>query len=127
MPEETCTPSSLPKLPHRVLPFGTRVSSWPVSGYPIIFLVAINRRHLRYRPFSSPKPGLPPPEAYEPPPPPTHRELGPPPPGYGRYADFGGGAGSNTGMGPGGGGTSGPPGPRRNIEDVVCFKVCFLC
>lgn len=69
----------------------------------------------------SPKPGLPSPSAYEPPPPPTQRELGPPPPGYGRYADFDRSGGGS--LGPGGGGSGGPPGPRRNLEDVECFKV----
>ncbi len=69
----------------------------------------------------SPKPDIPPPKAYEPPEQPSQRDLGPPPPGYGRYADF---ERSFPGMGPpGGGGTTGPPGPRRNLEDVTCFKV----
>ena len=51
------------------------------------------------------------------------RELGPPPPGYGRYADFDGNGPWPGNRPPGGGGSGGPPGPRRNIEDVVCFKV----
>ncbi|KAJ3490578.1 hypothetical protein NLI96_g1357 [Meripilus lineatus] len=67
-----------------------------------------------------PKAELPPPKAYEPPEPPSHRELGPPPPGYGRYADVD--RGMNGPMGPGAGGSGGLPGPRRNLEDVVCFK-----
>lgn len=64
------------------------------------------------------KPSLPPPKAYDPPEPPSQRELGPPPPGYGRYADFDRGA-------VGGGQSHGPgqPGPRRNLEEVLCFKV----
>lgn len=70
---------------------------------------------------NSPKPDLPPPKAYEPPSPPSQRDLGPPPPGYGRYADFERGYPGNGP--PGAGGTAGPPGPRRNLEDVTCFKV----
>ncbi|KAG5652177.1 hypothetical protein H0H81_006017 [Sphagnurus paluster] len=67
---------------------------------------------------TSPKPGIPPPKAYDPPSPPSSRELGPPPPGYGRYADF------ERGFGGGAPGTgSGPSGPlRRNLDDVLCFK-----
>ena len=71
----------------------------------------------------SPKPGIPPPKAYEPPEPPSVRDLGPPPPGYGRYADFDR-SGNFPGQHPPGlGGSGGPPGPRRNLEDVVCYKV----
>ncbi|KAI0307714.1 hypothetical protein B0F90DRAFT_1676485 [Multifurca ochricompacta] len=68
-------------------------------------------------PKGHPKPSLPPPKAYEPPEPPSQRELGPPPPGYGRYADFDRGA-------PGGAPLHGlgQPGPRRNLEEVLCFK-----
>ncbi|THV04846.1 hypothetical protein K435DRAFT_826666 [Dendrothele bispora CBS 962.96] len=68
-------------------------------------------------PKGHPKPGLPPPKAYDPPSPPSNRDLGPPPPGYGRYADF------DRGF-------PGPTGPganlalvlRRNLDDVMCFK-----
>ena len=74
--------------------------------------------------INSPKPGLPAPKAYEPPSPPSQRDLGPPPPGYGRYADFERGYPGNGP--PGAGGTAGPPGPRRNLEDVTCFKVSLL-
>jgi len=70
---------------------------------------------------SSPKPDLPAPSAYDPPPQPNMRDLGPPPPGYGRYADFE----------PRNAGTVGSPfnttnlaGLRRNLDDVLCFKVC---
>lgn len=70
----------------------------------------------------SPKPGIPPPQAYDPPSPPSSRELGPPPPGYGRYADFDRGFGNGT-MPPGGT-FNGPPGSlRRNLDEVLCFKV----
>ncbi|KAI8981276.1 hypothetical protein BD414DRAFT_516202 [Trametes punicea] len=79
--------------------------------------------------LGAPKPGIPPPQAYEPPEPLSVRDLGPPPPGYGRYADFdragaGGGGGSFPGAhAPGlGGSGGGPPGPRRNLDDVVCYK-----
>jgi cleavage and polyadenylation specificity factor subunit 4 len=66
----------------------------------------------------SPKPSLPPAKAYEPPEPLSQRELGPPPPGYGRYADFDrGAAGGGPSHGPG------QPGPRRNLDEVLCFKV----
>ncbi|KAL0072054.1 RNA-binding component of cleavage and polyadenylation factor [Marasmius tenuissimus] len=69
---------------------------------------------------SIPKPGLPPASAYDPPSPPSNRDLGPPPPGYGRYADF------DRGF-PGGANYPGAPNPsgmqpRRNLDDVLCFK-----
>jgi hypothetical protein len=69
------------------------------------------------KPASSPKPNLPTPDAYELPSPPATRDLGPPPAGYGRFTDpdrsFAGGAGrGNQG-----------DGPRRNLDDVLCFKV----
>lgn len=68
---------------------------------------------------------MPPAKAYDPPSPPSAKDLGPPPPGYGRYADFDRG---------GGGGTSGPGGPpnvangppRRNLDEVLCFKVHLI-
>ncbi|KAG6333658.1 hypothetical protein ID866_5428 [Astraeus odoratus] len=68
-----------------------------------------------------PKPSLPPPNAYEPPSPLANRDLGPPPPGYGRYADY---DRLNGGSGPPGppGSASAPLGPRRNLDDVMCFK-----
>jgi hypothetical protein len=74
--------------------------------------------HVLTRMVRSPKPSLPPPKAYDPPEPPSQRELGPPPPGYGRYADFDRGA---AGGGPSHG--AGQPGPRRNLDEVLCFKV----
>lgn len=68
----------------------------------------------------SPKPGLPPANAYEPPPPPSTRDLGPPPPGYGRYADFDRGFPGSSLVNA----SANPPGPaRRNLDDVLCFKV----
>lgn len=63
----------------------------------------------------SPKPGLPPAKAYEPPEPPSNRDLGPPPPGYGRFPDF-------AGAGPGFNGAPTGAMPRRNLDDVLCFK-----
>ncbi|KDQ16832.1 hypothetical protein BOTBODRAFT_106517 [Botryobasidium botryosum FD-172 SS1] len=71
-----------------------------------------------------PKPNLPPESAYRPPSPPASRDFGPPPPGYGRYADFDRPF-TNRPNNPGGGG--GPAGdkefvPRRNLDDVMCFK-----
>ncbi|KAK2461841.1 hypothetical protein APHAL10511_006304 [Amanita phalloides] len=67
-----------------------------------------------------PKSDLPPPKAYEPPPLPSTRDLGPPPPGYGRYADF------DRGF-PGGlltnASAATPAAARRNLDDVMCFKV----
>ncbi|KAF8707730.1 Zinc finger C-x8-C-x5-C-x3-H type (and similar), partial [Rhizoctonia solani] len=69
----------------------------------------------------SPKPGIPPPEAYRPPSPPSQRDLGPPPPGWGRFTEHG--AGPN---GPGGSFVVGQNNtgfvPRRNLDDVLCFK-----
>ncbi|KAL0580369.1 RNA-binding component of cleavage and polyadenylation factor [Marasmius crinis-equi] len=72
-------------------------------------------------PRGHPKPGLPPAHAYDPPSPPSNRDLGPPPPGYGRYADFDRGFSGGANY-PGG---ANPPGmqPRRNLDDVLCFKV----
>jgi cleavage and polyadenylation specificity factor subunit 4 len=77
-----------------------------------VYLALVNRC------LPSPKPNLPPPQAYDPPSPPSQRDLGPPPPGYGRYADF------DRGFGGPGGGPGGPTqqGPRRNLDDVLCFK-----
>ena len=75
----------------------------------------------------SPKPDIPSPKEYNPPSPPSPKELGPPPPGYGRYADFDRGPGampiqSNHGQ-PGN-----YNGPRRNLDEVLCFKVLtYLC
>lgn len=68
----------------------------------------------------SPKPQLPPSKAYDPPSPPSAKDLGPPPPGYGRYADFDRGPPGGT---PGGALNSTGP-PRRNLDEVLCFKVC---
>ena len=67
----------------------------------------------------SPNPSIPSPKAYGPALPPSAKDLGPPPPGYGRYVDFERG----NGAGPlGSNGTmSGPP--RRNLDEVLCFKV----
>lgn len=69
----------------------------------------------------SPKPNLPSLSAYEPPSPPTNRDLGPPPPGYGRYADFDRANAGGVSSTPGAPGA--PPVPRRNLDDVLCFKV----
>jgi len=67
-------------------------------------------------PKGHPKPNMPPPAAYEPASTPSPRDLGPPPPGYGRYADF------DRGANPGGPQAGGPQGPRRNLDEVLCFK-----
>jgi cleavage and polyadenylation specificity factor subunit 4 len=67
-------------------------------------------------PVSSPKPNLPSPKAYEPPEPPSAKDLGPPPPGYGRYVDHeraGPAAPQNSSINP----------LRRNLDEVLCFKV----
>jgi len=64
----------------------------------------------------SPKPNHPPPKAYDPPSPPSAKDLGPPPPGYARFAEMEKGGG--PGMGHGGMAT------RRNLDEVLCFKVC---
>lgn len=70
--------------------------------------------------FSSPKPDIPTPKAYDPPSPPSPKDLGPPPPGYGRYADFDR-SGAMSAAPSAQGGFAG--GPRRNLDDVLCFKV----
>ncbi|KAG0708960.1 hypothetical protein DFH29DRAFT_889887 [Suillus ampliporus] len=72
-------------------------------------------------PRGHPKPNLPPPRSYEPPSPPSNRDLGPPPPGYGRYADFDRGTMGPQVMSHSGGPNGGGP-PRRNLDDVLCFK-----
>ena len=66
----------------------------------------------------SPKPNLPPPSAYEPPPD-AQRELGPPPLNFGRFGEF------NQSQQRADGSTFVP---RRNLDDVMCFKVgyCLL-
>jgi hypothetical protein len=80
---------------------------------------------------------LPTEEDYRPPSPPAQRELGPPPPGYSRYTEFGGSGRGETpngggagGMGRGtngsggvGAGQFGDAAPRRNLDEVLCFKV----
>ena len=67
----------------------------------------------------SPNPSIPSPTAYDPPSPPSAKDLGPPPPGYGRYVDMERGNGAGH---PGANSTmSGPP--RRNLDEVLCFKV----
>ncbi|KAK0478404.1 hypothetical protein IW261DRAFT_1483362 [Armillaria novae-zelandiae] len=68
-------------------------------------------------PRGHPKPDLPTQKDYDPPIAPT-RDLGPPPPGYGRYSDFDRAAGSGPGFG--NNPTSMPP--RRNLDEVLCFK-----
>lgn len=108
---------SLPIILDRLLPIRPRVSPRTVSALssflrPIIIAF-------------SPKPSVPLPRAYEPPSPPSNRDLGPPPPGYGRYADYdrgtlGGPAASQGNV------MVGSNGPRRNLDDVLCFKVSFL-
>jgi hypothetical protein len=73
--------------------------------------------------MDSPKPDLPSPESYETPAPLSTRDLGPPPPGYGRYADFDRAVPNGAYGGTAGNSTSGPP--RRNLDEVLCFKVCY--
>lgn len=65
-------------------------------------------------PRGHPKPNLPSAQDYEKQASAANREVGPPPPGYGRY-DYGGNAGgqsASTLQGP----------PRRNLDEVLCFK-----
>ncbi|KAF8922450.1 hypothetical protein CPB85DRAFT_52725 [Mucidula mucida] len=71
-------------------------------------------------PRGHPKPNLPTQKDYDPPTPPT-RDLGPPPPGYGRYSDFD--RGFSGGGAPYGQGNPSSMGPRRNLDEVLCFKV----
>lgn len=71
----------------------------------------------------SPKPDIPTSKDYNPPSPPSPKELGPPPPGFGRYADFDRGSGAMAAQN--NHGQSGNyTGPRRNLDEVLCFKVC---
>ncbi|KIY72869.1 hypothetical protein CYLTODRAFT_343357 [Cylindrobasidium torrendii FP15055 ss-10] len=75
-------------------------------------------------PKGHPKPTLPLPQEYELPAQPQ-RELGPPPPGFGRYQDFDRNGGGGGPGGPGGfsqPGGANPAGPRRNLDEVLCFK-----
>lgn len=69
----------------------------------------------------SPKPTLPTAKDYEPPAPASQRDLGPPPPGYGRFNDFER-AGPN-GPSPGFAGNNFQGTSRRNLDEVLCFKV----
>ena len=75
--------------------------------------------------YDSPKPNVPPAKAYDPPEPPSAKDLGPPPPGYGRYVDYerGGGGGGGGGPTAPNGQMNVPGGPRRNLDEVLCFKV----
>lgn len=121
---QTCATGGMSTVPHRVLPSRPRLSAWPVRCIPPSSFLSPSLTDVVCR---SPKPGIPPPKAYEPPEPPSVRDLGPPPPGYGRYADFDRGGSNFPGPHPPGlGGSGGPPGPRRNLEDVVCYKVCSI-
>jgi len=86
----------------------------PRGQYVVSFICA--RHPTPSHGTNSPKPNIPPPSAYDPLPPPSPRDLGPPPPGYGRYADFDHGPGSGIQSG------GGQP-PRRNLDEVMCFKV----
>jgi cleavage and polyadenylation specificity factor subunit 4 len=118
VPSQACSPCRLPTLHNWLLPTRTRLPSRPVR---VIDTYLSSSTNLLFR---SPKPNLPSPKSYEPPSPPSNRDLGPPPPGYGRYADFDrGGAMGPQVMPHGGPNGSGPP--RRNLDDVLCFKVCL--
>ena len=78
-----------------------------------------------YSNFFSPKPELPSKKDYEAPPSPSRRDLGPPPPGYGRYSDYDSVRGPNVGQGSIN--SVIPTGQaRRNLDDVLCFKVKLL-
>ena len=67
----------------------------------------------------SPNPNIPSPNAYGPPLPPSAKDLGPPPPGYGRYVD----SERGNGAGPPGSNSTTSGQPRRNLDEVLCFKV----
>ncbi len=102
-------------VPHGILSSRSRLSQGPVSES---YITQDGSSDVLTRMIRSPNPSLPPSKAYEPPEPLSQRELGPPPPGYGRYADFDrGAAGGGPSHGPG------QPGPRRNLDEVLCFKV----
>ncbi|KZT44475.1 hypothetical protein SISSUDRAFT_1038995 [Sistotremastrum suecicum HHB10207 ss-3] len=74
-------------------------------------------------PRGHPKPEHPTAKDYAPPPANLARELGPPPPGYGRFGEYAGG-GPAQAFAPGTGGAPGQPfaGPRRNLDEVLCYK-----
>lgn len=112
MSPQTRSARRMSAVPHGILSSRSRLPQGPVSENNMFPDVVLTLR--------SPKPSLPPPKAYDTPEPPSQRELGPPPPGYGRYADFDrGAAGGGPSHGPGQAG-----GPRRNLDEVLCFKVC---
>ena len=115
MSTKTCPKGGLSIVPDGILSNGPGLPARTVSN-PACLHPRSTRNPWPVYDTNSPKPNIPPPSAYDPPPPPSPRDLGPPPPGYGRYADFDHGTGS--GMQPGGG----QP-PRRNLDEVMCFKV----
>lgn len=110
MPPKARQESTVPALPEWILSSRPDLSTRTVSE---AFLILFSR----YLPIFSPKPTLPPASAYEPTPD-AQRELGPPPPNFGRFGDF------NQPM-------HRPDGssfvPRRNLDEVMCFKVRKLC
>ncbi|KAL5534256.1 hypothetical protein ACEPAG_718 [Sanghuangporus baumii] len=69
-----------------------------------------------------PKPDLPVQKDYEPPSPPSPKDLGPPPPGYGRYTDFDRSTSFQSAPAPQSHQSGFTGGPRRNLDDVLCFK-----
>ena len=106
MPPKARQESALPTLSEWVLSSRSDLSTRTVSESFLILFT-------RYSSIHSPKPTLPPASAYEPTPD-AQRELGPPPPNFGRFGDF------NQPM-------HRPDGssfvPRRNLDEVMCFKV----
>lgn len=109
MSSKTRPKSSMPELSHRVLPPGSRMSPRTVGA------IALTLSRPDVPVPCSPKPNLPSAQDYEKQASAANREVGPPPPGYGRY-DYGGNAGgqsASTLQGP----------PRRNLDEVLCFKV----
>ena len=66
---------------------------------------------------------MPLPKDYEPPAAPSQKDLGPPPPGYGRYAEFDRISGAQSAQPNYAVQTGFTGGVRRNLDDVLCFKV----
>lgn len=113
MPSKTRSSGCLSIIFNWILSPGLRLSTRTVRVFDKSSKVNIDRHDC------SPKPDLPTPQDYDPPSPSSTRDLGPPPPGYGRYADFDRGSGAGHTMS----NTATPGPPRRNLDDVLCFKV----
>jgi hypothetical protein len=116
LPKKTCQACGLSKL-----------FNWVLPPRPVLHKGAVRIQCQKLLMFdlteirTSPKLSLPTEADYRPPSPPPQRDLGPPPPGHGRFMDY---ATRTSGAGRGfGGGAGAPDGVRRNLDEVLCFKV----